>query len=142
LSLRIPGLRVPEDLEGLSWEPTRVPGVSWIPLHLEQDVSGAAHRGGGAVLIRMEPGAGYEAHRHLGPEDVLVLQGGYRDALGRYETGTHVHYPAESSHRPVALGDPGSAPGPENPACVLYAVSSGGIELLDRADEPPRHRRP
>ena len=42
-------------------------------------------------LIRMEPGAGYEAHRHLGSEDVLVLQGGYRDAIGEYDCGTHVH---------------------------------------------------
>lgn len=132
MTTRIPGLSIPLDLEDLSWRPTQVPGVSWIPLHLDEEASSGRSRGGGTVLIRMAPGAGYEAHRHLGSEDVLVLQGGYRDALGEYPCGAHVHYPAESSHRPIALGDADREPGPTNPACILFAVAAGGIEILDR----------
>jgi anti-sigma factor ChrR (cupin superfamily) len=78
----------------------------------------------------MDPGTGYGRHRHVGSEDVLVLAGGYRDELGEYRQGDCVHYPAGSSHAPVALGDRARPIGPENPSCVLFAVAPLGIELL------------
>lgn len=129
--MHIPGLRADLDLATLDWRATRVPGVAWFPLHLEHDAAAGSARGGGAVLIRMEPGAGYEPHRHVGPEAVLVLQGGYRDERGSYPRGTFVHYEDGSTHEPVALGDPDRPAGENNPACVLFAVA-GGIELLGR----------
>jgi anti-sigma factor ChrR (cupin superfamily) len=142
--MRIPGLSVDVDLAGIEWRGTKVPGVAWCPLHLDDEPSAVAsgtakngdearrsnERGGAAVLIRMEPGAGYAPHRHIGSEDVLVLQGGYRDERGEYRRGDFVHYEPGSAHAPVALGvgdDPVSA---ENPACLLFAVASAGIELL------------
>ena len=134
--MRIPGLSVADDLDELPWQGTRVEGIAWIPLHLEGEAEpGAepgAQRGGASVLIRMAPGHGYEPHRHVGTEDVLVLRGGYRDELGTHEQGEHVHYAAGSSHAPVALGDPEAPEGPDNLACVLYAVVPLGIELLER----------
>ena len=79
----------------------------------------------------MAPGRGYAPHRHVGTEDVLVLQGGYRDELGEHRRGDHVHYPAGSTHAPQALGDPERPAGPDNPACVLFSVVPDGIELLE-----------
>lgn len=133
-SMRIPGFRLEAELDQLPWIATRDAGVSWLPLHVDEDRSTGARRGGATVLIRMEPGRGYAAHRHVGSEDVLVLQGGYRDERGEYRQGEHVHYPPSSAHAPVALGDPDRPSGADNPACVLYTTVPLGIELLrDRA---------
>lgn len=146
------------DLLGLSWDEraaaalpwrrTGVAGVSWIPLHLAAEGSrtpegpgggegaGAGARGGASVLIRMEPGAGYAPHRHVGSEDVLVLCGGYADEWGSYRQGQHVHYPAGSVHAPRALGAADHPAGPTNPACILYSVVPEGIELLAPSPRP------
>ncbi len=126
--MKIPGLAIQLDASDLPWRETKQEGVAWLPLFLEGE-SGAAG-GDATVLIQMAPGAGYPAHRHIGAEDVLVLAGGYRDELGEYRVGEHIRYPAGSSHAPVALGDPSQAVTSQNPACVLYAVAQGGVELL------------
>lgn len=124
---------------GVPWRATAWPGISW---HLlaegeadASEVSGAAR--GATVLIRMEPGCGYPAHRHLGVEEVLVLAGGYRDELGVHDAGQFVRYPKGSQHTPVALGDVAKAVGEDNPACLLFASARGGIEL-DFPDTNPR----
>ena len=135
--MNIPGLSMDPDDQRLPWKETRVPGVHWLPLHLDSGPQAAQpdpgpQRAGATVLIRMAPGASYGAHRHLGSEDVLVLRGGYRDEAGEYRCGEFVHYPPGSQHRPVALGQPDQAEGPQNPACVLFAVAGDGIELLER----------
>lgn len=134
--MKIPFLEPGADASSLPWKSTRVEGIAWLPLSLDDEGSSrGATRGGGAVLIRMEPGCGYTPHRHLGPEHVLVLAGGYRDELGSYRRGETVHYPRGSSHAPVALDEPG--PGGEPPeACILYAVAVGGVELIEGPVEP------
>ena len=114
--------------DDLPWRATKVEGVSWLPLHLEAKAK--SEQGDATVLIQMAPGSGYPGHRHVGPENVLVLAGGYRDEAGEYRAGDHVRYPAGSSHSPVALGDSGRAISESNPACVLYAVAQRGVELL------------
>ncbi len=130
--MRIPGLHCDAEVDSLPWIETRASGVSWLPLELEGESSSGRLRGGGSVLIRMEPGRGYAPHRHVGTEDVLVLRGGYRDEFGEHHQGDHVHYPAGSVHAPLSLGDGSRSAGPGNPACVLFAVVPLGIELLDR----------
>ncbi len=142
--MQIPGLTIACDLPGVAWKKTNLDGVQWFPVELDVDGVEAVRKEGmtgsregasdarrgaratGVVLIRMEPGKGYERHRHLGPETVLVLQGGYRDAFGEVRAGDVVTYETGSEHAPIALGGAG------DPACVLYAVSVGGIELLER----------
>ena len=76
------------------------------------------------ALIAMEPGKGYPRHRHRGAEEVLVLQGGYRDALGDHRAGEFVRYEDGTEHAPVAIAEPGA------PTCVLLALAHEGVELL------------
>jgi anti-sigma factor ChrR (cupin superfamily) len=104
------------DLTAIPWRTTRHAGVA---VHFY-----ASDRRTGRVLalIRMEPGRGYPRHRHRGAEQVLVLQGGYRDERGSHTAGSFVHYEDGSAHGPVALE------GPE--PCVLLALAHEGITLL------------
>jgi len=123
--MRVPGLRFSVDADDVPWRSTRTPGVAWFPVH-----GGDGKRpGDAAVLIRMEPGCGYPPHRHLGVEEVLVLQGGYRDEFGTHESGDYVRYEAGSVHAPVALGEPHGS-GADQPSCLLYAIARGGTEVL------------
>lgn len=136
----IPGFEAQIALEALAWRATKTPGVSWILVSPDESTFRA--RGPGApgevvALIRMDPGRGYPAHRHLAPEEVLVLAGGYRDEQGEHRAGSWVRYPAGSEHAPVALGDAGAPVGEGNPACVLFATARGGVELSSEAGPEP-----
>ncbi len=131
--MRIPGLQADSSDPSIPWRETRHPGVRWVLLSKEGDFPGR----GAAVLIRMEPGQGYPPHRHLDGEEVLVLEGGYRDEAGEYRAGDFVRYAAGSCHAPVALGDAGRPAGPEHPACLLFAVARGGIEPVGGVPETP-----
>ena len=104
------------DFSSIAWRETRHDGIS---LHiLRRD----AASGDTTALIRMRPGCSYPAHRHHGLEEVLVLEGGYRDDRGEHRAGDYVVNEAGSAHRPVALE------GAED--CIMFAVAHGGIELL------------
>ena len=82
------------------------------------------------MLIRMEPGASYPEHEHVGVEEVLILAGGYRDGDGEHRAGSYLRYPPGSRHSPVALGDPGAPTSESNPACLLFALARGGVRNL------------
>ena len=116
------------DLAAIPWRTTRYPGVG-IHFYATDERTGRV-----VCLIRMDPGHGYPRHRHRGAEDLLVLQGGYRDERGEYRAGTFVHHPDGSSHAPVALDGPGAE------VCVLLAVAHEGIEL--QGDGTQKHRGP
>lgn len=129
--MRVPGLRIVVDTDELPWLETSTEGIRWYR------VGGGEARTGGSpsarettALIRMEPGCGYPPHRHVDVEEVLVLAGAYRDALGVHRAGDYVRYEAGSAHAPRALGDPALPASDENPACVLYATARAGVELL------------
>ena len=104
------------DLEAVPFQPTRYAGVSIHFYDSDRDTGRAA------VLIRMEPGCSYPAHRHTGPEELLVLQGGFRDGTGEWRAGDFARFERGSAHHPVALD------GPE--ACIFFAIAHEGIELL------------
>lgn len=129
--MKIPGLTIDAGLDGLPWQSTRYEGVQWIDLAGGDGAGGrSADDASMTVLIRMAPGRGYPAHRHIGAEDVLVLSGGYRDGDGfEVNAGDFHRYPAGSVHAPVALGDEGRPVDDANPACVLFAVAHAGTEL-------------
>ena len=47
----------------------------------------------------------FPRHVHLGPEDVLVLAGGYADQFGTFEAGAYATYAPGSEHRPCTEPD-------------------------------------
>lgn len=106
------------DLTSIPWQGTRYPGVS---IHFY-----AANRTTGRtlVLIQMEPGYGYPRHAHRGEEQLLVVQGGYRDESGEHRAGEFARYANGTEHAPVAISEPNAVP------CVLLALAHEGIKLL------------
>ena len=55
-----------------------------------------------------------------GVEEVLILQGGYRDERGEHRAGDYIINPAGSTHHPLALE------GTDD--CIMLAIAHGGIE--------------
>ena len=104
------------NLSTIEWRATRYEGIFIRPLRRDEAT------GDSTVLIRMQPGCAYPAHRHSGPEEVFILQGGYRDARGEHRAGDYLLNEAGSSHHPVALT------GAED--CIMLAIAHGRIELL------------
>ena len=103
------------ELNSIDWQPTRHQGIFVNILRRDEETGDAT------VLIRMQPGCGYPAHRHVGIEEVFVLQGGYRDARGQVRAGEYIINDAGSAHAPIAL---------DGEDCIMLAVAHSGIELL------------
>jgi anti-sigma factor ChrR (cupin superfamily) len=104
------------DLSSIEWRATRHEGVFIYYLRREEETGDAT------VFIRMRPGCGYPAHRHLGVEEVLILQGGYRDQKGEHRAGDYIVNEAGSAHHPIALD------GTQD--CIMLAIAHRGIELM------------
>ena len=104
------------DLSTIEWRATRHKGIFLRVLRRD------AASGDATVLIRMQPGCAYPAHRHKGLEEVFILQGGYADARGEHRAGDYLLNEAGSAHHPVALTGA--------PDCIMLAIAHGGIELL------------
>jgi putative transcriptional regulator len=47
----------------------------------------------------------FPEHIHQGPEDLLVLAGGYEDHFGSFEAGTFASYATGTKHRPLTEPD-------------------------------------
>ena len=105
------------DFSQIPWRATRHEGI-YLHLLRRDEATGDA-----TVLIRMQPGCSYPAHRHKGVEEVFVLQGGYSDARGTHRAGDYLTNDAGSVHHPTALEDPAED-------CVMLAFAHGGIELV------------
>jgi anti-sigma factor ChrR (cupin superfamily) len=103
------------NVDKLTWKPTRFPGIFLHPLWRDEA------SGDTAMLIKMQPLAAYPSHHHLGAEELLVLQGGFRDETRILRAGEFHRYPMGSSHSPVAL---------DGTDCILFAIAHTGVELL------------
>lgn len=75
-----------------AWRPGLVPGLSVMPLHEFDGISTA--------LVRWAPNTRFNAHSHPGGEEILVLQGLFRDEHGEYPAGTWIRSPRGSRHAP------------------------------------------
>lgn len=91
--------------EGTRREMPQIGPLHWhrIPLHpARYAVLFRDQASGSALLIgHMPPRRGVPEHLHLGPEDILVLAGGYEDHTGNFETGAWGSYAPGSRHQPV-----------------------------------------
>jgi anti-sigma factor ChrR (cupin superfamily) len=74
------------------WRPGLVAGLSVMPLHEFDGVSTA--------LVRWAPNTRFNTHSHPGGEEILVLQGLFRDEQGEYPAGTWLRSPRWSRHTP------------------------------------------
>jgi len=74
------------------WRRGMVPGLSVLPLH--------EHGGIGTALVRWAPDTVFDLHMHPGGEEILVLEGVFRDEAGEYPTGTWLRSPPGSRHAP------------------------------------------
>jgi hypothetical protein len=89
----------------LEWRQGMVPGLKVASLH--QDLT--RH----TALVRWAPETRFNPHTHVGGEEILVLDGVFRDEHGEYPAGTWIRSPHLSNHRPFT--------GPEG-ATILVKV--------------------
>lgn len=82
------------DTHNAEWQPGLVKGLSVLPL----DSFATVH----TALVRWAPGTQFKAHRHLGGEEILVLDGVFQDEFGDYPAGTWLRNPHGSLHTPFS----------------------------------------
>ena len=87
----------------------RRPGVHWKVLWEEGDRK--------AVLMRYDPGATIPRHRHLGDEQIFVLDGGVSDDTGTCTKGNYARRPPGCVHT-VTSRD----------GALVLAIMTGGTE--------------
>jgi hypothetical protein len=91
--------------EELDWRQGMVPGLKVTSLH-----QGLTKH---TALVRWAPETRFNPHTHVGGEEILVLEGVFRDEHGSYPAGTWIRSPHLSNHRPFT--------GPEG-ATILVKV--------------------
>jgi anti-sigma factor ChrR (cupin superfamily) len=74
------------------WRQGLVPGLSVMPLH--------EHDGVSTALVRWAPHTRFNQHAHPGGEEILVLQGLFRDEAGDYPALSWLRSPRWSQHTP------------------------------------------
>ena len=89
----------------LDWRQGMVPGLKVTSLH-----QGLTKH---TALVRWAPETRFNPHTHVGGEEILVLEGVFRDEHGSYPAGTWIRSPHMSHHRPFT--------GPEG-ATILVKV--------------------
>ena len=87
------------DTRHAEWRRGLVPGLSVMPLH---DFDGI-----GTALVSWAPHTVFSPHVHPGGEEILVLEGVFRDEDGVYPAGTWLRNPRWSRHAPYT-GDEGA----------------------------------
>jgi anti-sigma factor ChrR (cupin superfamily) len=91
-----------------AWDERR-PGVHWKVLHEDGDCR--------TVLVRYDPGAVIPRHRHLGDEQIFVLEGSVSDDTGTCAAGDYARRPPGSVHTVRSAG-----------GALVLAVMTGGTE--------------
>ena len=85
------------DTQHAQWHPGLVPGLSVLPLH--------EHDGVSTALVRWAPHTQFNAHVHVGGEEILVLEGLFCDEFGEYPAGTWLRNPRYSRHASFTLAE-------------------------------------
>jgi len=85
------------DTRALPWTPSPMPGVERRLLDRE-----GAEQARATSIVRYRPGSRFARHSHPGGEEILVLEGTFRDEQGEYPRGTYLRNPAGSSHAPFS----------------------------------------
>ena len=83
------------DTRSAQWHPGMVPGLLVLPL----SESGTSH----TALVRWAPGTYFNPHRHVGGEEIFVIEGVFEDEHGRYPQGSWLRSPHMSAHKPFSV---------------------------------------
>ena len=75
------------------WVDGLAPGLKMLPVQ-----TGPRLQGELSAIVYLEPGAVFPDHPHLGPEDVLVLEGAYVDSSGAEYWRGEVHRSVAGTH--------------------------------------------
>jgi anti-sigma factor ChrR (cupin superfamily) len=97
------------DTRSAAFRPGLVEGLTVLPLH--------EHHGVSTALVRWAPDTQFQMHTHPGGEEILVLEGVFRDEDGVYPAGSWLRNPRWSRHTPFT--------GPEG---ALIYVKVGAID--------------
>lgn len=82
-----------------AWTPFLVEGLELIPVEAGPKCTGAI-----ATLVRIQPGATFPEHAHVGDETMLVLDGGFNEPGGEEVwRGDEIARPNGSEHKLVGL---------------------------------------
>lgn len=81
----------------MQWHQGLVDGLRVMPLH--QGTTGST------ALVRWAPHTLFHTHRHPGGEEILVLEGVFRDEHGAYPRGTWIRSPHMSRHTPFTSAE-------------------------------------
>ena len=84
------------DVGALEWTPAGCPGMDWKILFQDKE------RGLLTALVRFQPGAVLDLHRHVDIEQTYVLEGSLEDAEGVCKAGDFVWRPKGNCHRAYA----------------------------------------
>lgn len=84
--------RVVVDTTTAPWHPGSARGLSVLPLHTFE----SEH----VALVRWAPHTRFHSHLHWGAEEILVLEGIFRDEHGQYPAGSWLRNPHVSAHTP------------------------------------------
>jgi len=98
-----------------SWQDTAIPGIRVRSLFVDEANDRVS------MLVRMDPGTAYPAHRHGGAEECYVLEGDLLVGEYRMRAGDYQRLDLGSVHG-VQSTDEG---------CLLFVVSSRHDELLE-----------
>jgi len=79
------------------WYPGMVDGLQVMPLH--------EFEGEHVALVKWAPFTHFNAHRHWGGEEILVLEGTFHDEHGSYPKGSWLRSPHQSGHQPFTERD-------------------------------------
>lgn len=109
------GLAAVAAAKATGWEPTAHAGVAVRPLHLDQP------RRRVTMLVRMDPGSSYPAHRHAAAEKCFVLEGDLRVGDRLHMHSGDYQVAQAGSLRPIQRTDDG---------CLLLITSSQDDELV------------
>ncbi len=100
------------DVAKLGWIERR-PGVFWKMLWEDPD---GLHK---AILMRYEPGATIPRHRHVGDEQIFVLEGSVADDTGTCRAGHYARRPPGCVH--TVRSETGA---------LVIAITSGPTEVV------------
>lgn len=87
--------RVVIDTQSTEWHQGMVQGLTVMPLSTFSTTNTA--------LVRWAPGTYFNAHRHFGGEEILVVDGVFEDEHGRYPKGFWLRSPHMSAHKPFSV---------------------------------------